>query len=106
MRDRLKADLANAMRNRDRPRINVLRSALSAIDNAEAVATTGSSEGTIGYADVARRSLDEAEVVELIADEISERETSASHYLELGLTEQARRLRDEADILRAYLGDA
>jgi hypothetical protein len=94
------------MRSRDRPRINVLRSALSAIDNAEAVAATYSSEGTIGYADVARRSLTEAEVLELIAGEISERETSAGHYLELGLTEQARGLHEEADILRAYLGDA
>jgi hypothetical protein len=106
MRDRIRADLTNAIRSRDRPRINVLRSALSAIDNAGAVAATDSSEGTVGYADVARRSLDEAEVMGLIADEMSERETSAGHYLELGLTDQARRLREEADILRAYLGDA
>jgi uncharacterized protein YqeY len=106
MRDRIRADLTLAMKVQDRSRINVLRSALSAIDNAGAVAATGSSEGTIGYADVPRRSLDEGEVLELIAGEISARETSAGHYLELGLTEQARKLSEEADILRAYLGDA
>ena len=82
-----------------------MRSALSAIDNAEAVASTGSSEGTVGYADVARRSLDEGEVLELIIGEITERESGAG-YLGLGVTEQAGLLQQGADVLREYLRDA
>jgi uncharacterized protein YqeY len=46
--DRLKADLKQALSDRDATRVRVLRTTIAAIEDAEAVEGVNSSEGIIG----------------------------------------------------------
>ena len=98
------------MRSRDVGAASALRSALAAIDNAEAIpvsemrttATTsphysGGVEG-VGAAEAQRRGLTERQTCEVIEAEIAERVTAATIY-ESGHPEQASRLRREAQVL-------
>jgi uncharacterized protein YqeY len=103
MRDRMRADLTRAMKSRDLNRVRALRSALAAIENAEAVDGPGHSEMIIGYGDVARRALGKDDLLDLIGAEIQEREASVDEYLRLGLSDRAGTLQREIDILREYL---
>ena len=98
------------MRSRDVGAASALRSALAAIDNAEAIpvsemrttATTsphysGGVEG-VGAAEAQRRGLTERQTCEVIEAEIAERVTAATIY-KSGHPEQASRLRREARVL-------
>jgi uncharacterized protein YqeY len=113
LRSRLQQGLKVAMKSQDRVAIAGLRSALSAIANAEAVdvehapTSTGSAiAGAIsgvGAGEALRRELSPEEVAAVVAAEIAERRSSADEYERLGQAEDAGRLRVEADVLRAYL---
>lgn len=103
MRDQMRADLTRAMKERDRARVTVLRSVLGAIENAEAVEGVSSSEGIVGYGDVARRSLEPAAVVAIVEGEIAEREEHVAGYASIGQTDRAEMLRVEVEILRGYV---
>ncbi len=105
MRDRIRVDLTQAMKDRDTTRVNVLRTTLSAIGNAEAVEGVSSVEGIVGYGDVQRRSLTDEDVRGILVGEIEERERSAAEYVDIGQTERAERLQRELEILRGYLTD-
>lgn len=118
MRPRLKAALKVAMKARDAAAVNGLRTALAAIDNAEAVAVPASTaaplvEGVIagaaagvGATEVARRELTEDEVVAIVAAEVAERRDAADEYRTAGQFGRAARLTAEADALAAHLPDA
>jgi uncharacterized protein YqeY len=118
MRDRLREDLAGAMKARDRVAITVLRTTLAAIDNAEAVDVSsseprgtgshhvaGSSAG-VGSSDVTRRVLSDAEIGTIIREEFDERWQAAAEYEKLGRVDAADALRREAAVLDRYLPDA
>ena len=114
--DRLRADLTAGMRERDRERVRVLRTVLSAIANAEAqpdldaTPTSLRSEGPIAgatdglSADVARRELDETQIRAVVAAERDERLASADDLESRGAGEAAGVLRAEAALLDGYLG--
>jgi uncharacterized protein YqeY len=115
VRARLRQDLTAAMKARDRTAVSALRSALAAIDNAEAPTTVGlqprgadsehvagSSVG-VGAAEVGRRVLSEDDVCALVQAQIAERMAAAEGYDTLGRAEDANRLRAEADVLRRHL---
>lgn len=108
MRTALRRDLTSAIRTGDRAAVSALRSALAAIENAEAVpadqhpTVDGSGHGA-GAGDVARRVLTDAEVAEIVEREVRDRSDSAAQYHDLGRHEHARRLRAEADVLSRYL---
>jgi uncharacterized protein YqeY len=117
VRDRLREDLAAAMKARDRVAITVLRTTLAAIDNAEAVDVSprepagaasphiaGSSAG-VGSSDVTRRVLSDADIGEIIREEANERRDAASEYEKLGRVDMADALRREAAVLDGYLPD-
>ena len=117
MRAGLRHALTAALKSRDAIAVSALRSAIAAIDNAEAVdvradgagpATSeyiaGASEGA-GSAEVPRRVLTEAEVEEVIRGQIDERVRAAEEYEALGRREIAQRLRGEAQVLLGYLAD-
>jgi len=114
-RARLHEALLAARKDRDSARVSVLRSALSAIDNAGAVPSATSraaAGGTIagsavglGAAEVARRELSDAEIRALIQAEIDERLTAARDFTVNGHTERAATLRAEAAVLSGLLGD-
>ncbi len=116
IRERLRDALAVAMKARDRSAITALRSALSAIDNAEAVDTpdtpaavddspiAGSIRG-LGAGEGVRRALSEDDVAALVRTEIDDRLTHAAQYREAGRREAATALEDEAAVLRRALGE-
>jgi uncharacterized protein len=112
LRQRLREALPAAMKSRDRVAVTVLRSALAALDNAEAVvaaAPDGSSlaiERTpvgVGAAEVPRRVLTEAQEEQLVRVEVAEREAAALDYERAGRPERAAQLRGEAAVLSAHL---
>ncbi|MFE0024316.1 GatB/YqeY domain-containing protein [Amycolatopsis sp. NPDC059021] len=116
MRTELRRDLTAAIKDRDRVAVAALRSALAAIENAEAVPVdqhrkAGEVSGEhvaaaavgLGAAEVERRHLTEADVREIVAREVSERTASAAEYERLGRGDDADRLRAEAGVLGRYL---
>jgi uncharacterized protein YqeY len=118
MRDRLREDLAAAMKSRDRVAITVLRTTLAAIENAEAVDVSpreapgagsrhvaGTSVG-VGSSDVTRRVLSDADIGAIIREGSDERWQAAAEYEKLGRVDSADALRREAAVLDRYLPDA
>ena len=118
MRSRLRHDLRAAIKARDRTTTRALRSALSAIENAEAtevirdprVATgseyvAGSTAG-LGAAEVERRVLSESDVHALMQAQVDERLLATEEYERCARGDLASELRAEADVLRQYLHPA
>jgi uncharacterized protein YqeY len=125
VRDRLRRALPAAIRARDTVAVAALRSALAAIDNAEAVdpgavesqadqapaSGAGSHPGVagsvagVGAGEVARRPLTAWEIEETVRAEVVERQIVARIYEGAGRLDQAERLRREAQLLNAYLDD-
>ena len=91
------------MRDREIARVKVLRTTMSAIQNAEAVEGVASVEGVVGYGDVQRRALTDDDVIEIIHREIEEFERSVAEYRQIGQVERAEGLQIELDVLRDYL---
>ncbi len=103
------------MKARDTPARNAIRSALAAIENAEAVvpeATSGTSmtsehvAGTavgVGVAEADRRELDEDHTLEIVSAERDERLAAAADYRARGEEQRAAELEAEAAALDAFL---
>jgi uncharacterized protein len=127
LRDRLRRALPAAMKARDRPAVTALRSALAAIDNAEAVdaepdgweiadagaaavdATYPGLAGTVagvGATEVERRDLNPAQMEDIVRTEIDTREVAVAVFERLGQHEHAERLRAEVNVLRSHLDKA
>lgn len=112
---RLRAALTEALSSRDAAAVAAIRSALSAIANAEAIPPPairprpGSSEHVagavagLGAAEAARRQLSEADISAILSAEISDRRTAADDYDRLGRGDQSARLRREASVLTGLL---
>lgn len=106
---RLRAALAEALRRRDTIAVSALRSVLSAIGNAEAVAAPAATGTTsahfagaaagLGAGETSRRSLSDAEVSQILQAEISERLAAARDCESSGHAARAQRLRQEAGAL-------
>jgi uncharacterized protein len=113
-RSTIRDALLAARKNRDAARVSALRSALSAIDNAEtpddAQVNASSSEtiagGVVGLgaAEVARRELSDAQIRALLHAEVDER-LAAAKQIDASHTERAATLRAEAAVLTDLLGD-
>lgn len=112
LRQRLHDALATAMKARDRTAVAALRSTLAAIDNAQAIDRPATMDRNLaieqipagaGATDVARRTLTESQVEQIVRAELSERRAAAHHYDQTGQPERARRLREEIRILSRHL---
>jgi hypothetical protein len=114
IRTRLRRALGVALKARDAGAVSALRSAMSAIGNAEAVdpvsrpAGTGSAHfaGTVaglGAGEAQRRLLTEADADAIVRQEAAEREAAASEYERGGRAAEAARLREGARALIAVL---
>lgn len=115
MRTRLRHDLTAAIKARDLTATRALRSALSAIENAEAAevihdppVATGSqyiatSTAGLGAAEVERRVLSDRDVHALVQSQVDERLLAAEEYESLRRGDLASQLRAEADVLGHYL---
>ena len=118
IRARLQAALTTALRSRDTIAAAAIRSALSAIANAEAIPPleTRSSQAPsehfaaaaagVGAAEAERRLLTESDVAGIVEAEIAERRAAADEYDRLGRRDQSARLRHEADVLAALMDNA
>lgn len=115
LRAGLAAALKDAIRARDTIAASALRTTLSAIANAEAVATQMHPTATIGSphfagaaaglgaGEVARRHLSAADVYAVVRAEITERDRAAAEYAAIGLSSEAERLHTEAGLLTAII---
>lgn len=115
VRQRLRDDLKRAIKAQDQLAVRALRTALGAIDNAEAVGTASErisimqSEHVAGAAagaysaDVPRRELSEAEVALIVRQQVEDRRRAAAQYEQLGRAEESDRLAREAELLDSYL---
>lgn len=96
--------MREATSSRDAYAIAALRSLASAIDNSEAVGSSGVPGVRIGVGvgDVERRRLSLADVYRIVADEIAERDEAASQYERLGRVEEADALRSQISVLERF----
>ena len=115
LRDALRRDLASAMKAREPDAVSALRTAIAAIDNAEAVPAPDESTATtsghiagaragLGAAEAARRNLSAGQQQAILRDQIAGYATDADRYEALGQQDAANRLRAQARLLMAYLG--
>ena len=112
---RLRRALPPALKARDRAAVAALRSALAAIDNAQAVeappaprsggVVAGAVTG-LGAGDVPRRRLSASDIAAIVRAEVADRRVAATDYERAGQVDAAARLTAEADALAAYLADA
>jgi uncharacterized protein YqeY len=113
-RQKLRPLLLAARKERDALRVSALRSALSAIDNAETpdngdldVPTGGAVAGSVpglGAAEVPRRVLTDAAIRTLLRTEVDERMVAAEQMNAAGHPDRAVALRAEAAALAELLG--
>lgn len=120
-RETLRAQLLTARKDRDQTRVSALRSALSAIDNAETPdadtsdkaqpdratsdsAIAGAASG-LGSTEVARRQLTDAQIRGLLRAEVDERLRAAEQLADNGAEDRAAAVRSEADVLTGVLAD-
>jgi uncharacterized protein len=90
LKDRLRADLNTAMRERDQVRLRTIRMALTAITNEEVAGST-------------QRELSDDEIVKVLTREAKKRREAAEAFDGAGRAEQAAAERAEGDVLAGYL---
>jgi len=115
VRSRLRRSLGAAMKTHDKIAVTALRSALAAIENAEAAEPSDApaiQHGVIaggvvglGAGEVPRRVLSGGEVAEILRARIAEWRAAADDYARSGHHDHATRLRAEADIVARFLAD-
>jgi uncharacterized protein YqeY len=111
---RLRRALPPALKARDRAAVAALRSALAAIDNAQAVeappaprsggVVAGAVTG-LGAGDAPRRELSQGDIAAIVRAEVADRRAAAADYERAGQVDAAARLTAEADVLAAHLAD-
>jgi uncharacterized protein len=90
LKERLRADLTDAMRARDQVRLRTLRMALTSITNEE---VSGD----------AARELSDEEIVKVLTREAKKRREAADAFESAGRADQAAAERAEGDVLAGYL---
>ncbi|MFB9835812.1 hypothetical protein [Actinoallomurus acaciae] len=112
LRLRMRQALPEAMRARDKAAVSALRSALAALDNAEAVPVDVSgprglaieeSPVGVGATEAPRRALSERGAADIVRAEADERLAVASRLTAPAQADRAARLREEAAVLLRFL---
>lgn len=108
----LRNDLTHALKARQPHVVSAMRSAISAIDNAEAVQLDSDSiparninpiGGSFGSGEVTRRTISTDEIRKILRAEADERIAQAGTYRSLGRLDDADRLVQEAAAIRHHL---
>ncbi|HEX6195914.1 MAG TPA: hypothetical protein VFZ37_08390 [Jiangellaceae bacterium] len=111
LHERLRADLKQAMRDRDVPATRVIRRLMGAIGNAEAVrqpvdlppqVVNPGNPVVAARSDVPRAELAPHDVARIVAAEIDDLDGAIAEYESHGEPERAADLRDEKDVLERY----
>ncbi len=114
LRATLRRDLTAAMKSRDADAVAMLRTAIAAIGNAEAVAAPGAAPAAtsahiagaragLGAAEAARRPLTAGELRAILQGQLTEYTREADRYAAHGQDAAAQRLRNQASLLSRYL---
>ena len=114
LRAALRRDLASAMKARESPAVAALRTAIAAIDNAEAVPAPAASQATtsghfagaragVGATEADRLELSDRQQRAILREQVTGYTTEADHYAALGQQAAADRLRAQARLLSEYL---
>jgi uncharacterized protein YqeY len=114
LREALRRDLIVAIKTRQTDTVTALRTALAAIDNAEAVNSQGRTKtiaseyiagasAGVGSTEATRRDLYVDDLHAILREQITERTSAADIYDEHGQTHAADRLRREANVLTKYI---
>jgi uncharacterized protein YqeY len=90
LKERLRADLTDAMRSRDQVRLRTLRMALTSITNEEVSGSTV-------------HELSDEDIVKVLTREAKKRREAAEAYEAAGRADQAEAERAEGDVLATYL---
>ncbi len=90
LKERLRADLTDAMRSRDQVRLRTLRMALTAITNEEVAGS-------------AAHELSDDDVLKVLTREAKKRREAAEAYEAAGRADQAEAERAEGEVLAGYL---
>jgi uncharacterized protein len=90
LKDQLRTDLTDAMRQRDQVRVRTIRMALTAITNEEVSGNTA-------------RDLSNDEIVKVLTREAKKRREAAEAYDGAGRADQAAAERAEGEVLATYL---
>lgn len=90
LKDRLRSDLSDAIKNRDEVRTSVLRMALSAVTNEEVSGKQA-------------RELGDDDVIALLRREIKKRREAADAFDQAGRPDRAQTERGEGSVLEGYL---
>jgi uncharacterized protein YqeY len=105
VRARMQIDLRDAMRDQDRSRVSVLRTALAALANAEAVeAQDVAVVDGLYAAEAERRELSDVDVRTVLDGVRDELLVAAGEIGRLGRSGDAERLRAQAAIVEGYFG--
>jgi uncharacterized protein YqeY len=100
----LRGDLRQFMKERDRVSARVLRTVLTAIDNAGAVPVTEDDAPTTDFSgERARREVTNEEMYQILESQISERKEAIGVFAENGAEDRAEELRLEVQMLADYL---
>ncbi len=114
LRAALRAGLVTALIARDTDAVTALRTAIAAIDNAQAVPAPASAPAAAsahiagarsgaGSTEAARRQLGSGELRDILHGQVTEHAREADRYAVLGQAEAAERLRRQARTLASYL---
>jgi uncharacterized protein len=106
MVDRMRRDLTRARRSGDTAAVTALRTALSALANAEAVPVPEPAARPSPPAwspDVPRRALTPADQRAVLVAEIADRQDTVDLYTDHGRPQEASELRRQIQVLAAYL---
>lgn len=90
LKQQLRTDLTDAMRQRDQVRVRTIRMALTAITNEEVAGTTA-------------RDLSDDEIVKVLTKEAKKRREAAEAFDGAGRVDQAAAERAEGEVLAGYL---
>jgi len=108
LRERLRRTLRDALRSRDAVAAGALRTAIAAIDNAEAIDVGPDRFGSeplgavgVGAAEATRRTLTEDDILRIVRAEAADRLTAAAQYDMAGQSDAASKMRAGADLLTA-----
>jgi hypothetical protein len=114
LRAALRAGLITALKARDADALAALRTAIAAIDNAQAVPAPGTKPSATsahvagarsgpGSTEAARQQLSLSELRQILLGQIADHTREADRYDALGQADAAERLRRQARTLAAYL---
>ena len=102
--DRMRSDLRDAMRARDRDTVTALRTALAAVANAEAPPDDGSYEETHGrLVDHQRLVLTGADVTRILREQVADRHDTIERIGPGGPADAIAALRAEIAVLERYV---